>query len=184
MTSTLKDNAKATLNSLVVDKDATATKASAKPNVKASAKANAKSRGGQNRRKSRELVLKAVYRGMLNASTASAVYKDMADDPDYNKADEAYFKSLLESVNAHVEALDAKMADFIDRKISELSPIEHAILRISACELMFDLSIPYRVVINEGVELAKIYGGIDGHKYINGVLDKLAASVRAAEVRV
>ncbi len=143
----------------------------------------AKSSGVKNRRKSRELVLKAVYRGMLNASTATAVYKDMAEDPDYNKADEAYFKSLLESVNAHMAELDAKMADFIDRKITELSPIEHAILRISGCELMFDQSIPYRVVINEGVELAKLYGGIDGHKYINGVLDKLAANVRSAEMQ-
>jgi N utilization substance protein B len=79
--------------------------------------------------------------------------------------------------------LDEKMTNFIDRSIAELSPVEHAILRISGCELMFDMSIPYRVVINEGVELAKIYGGTDGHKYINGVLDKLAADVRAAEVK-
>jgi N utilization substance protein B len=60
--------------------------------------------------------------------------------------------------------------------------VEHAILRISSCELMFDMSIPYRVIINEGVELAKIYGGTDGHKYINGVLDKLAVDVRLMEV--
>ncbi len=174
MTSTLKKPVKSKVTSLLVDKVAT---------NKTPAKSRTKSTGGKNRRKSRELVLKAVYRGMLNASTATAVYKDMAEDPDYNKADEAYFKSLLESVNAHTDELDAKMADFIDRNISELSPIEHAILRISGCELMFDLSIPYRVVINEGVELAKLYGGIDGHKYINGVLDKLAANVRVAEMR-
>jgi len=90
---------------------------------------------------------------------------------------------LLEAVVTHAEALDIKLADFIDRPVAELSPVEHAILRISGCELMFDLSIPYRVVINEGVELAKIYGGVDGHKYINGVLDKLAADVRVNEVR-
>lgn len=194
MTSSLNDNSKAPLTTLAVGK-AAGKKAAVKSTVKStgskssSAKSSSakssgsKSSGSRNRRKSRELVLKAVYRGMLNASTASTVYKDMAEDPDYNKADEGYFKSLLESVNAHMAELDAKMADFVDRKISELSPIEHAILRISACELMFDMSIPYRVVINEGVELAKIYGGIDGHKYINGVLDKLAASVRAAEMR-
>jgi N utilization substance protein B len=75
-----------------------------------------------------------------------------------------------------------KMANFIDRPVAELSPIEHAILRIAGCELMFDLSVPYRVVINEGVELAKVFGGTDGHKYINGVLDKFAADVREAEV--
>jgi len=148
-----------------------------------SAKKNTGKKNGQNRRKSRELVLKAVYRGMLNQSELSAVYRDMTEDPDYAKADEAYFKQLLEAVGVHVAELDEKMAKFIDREVAELSPIEHAILRISACELMFDMSIPYRVVINEGVELAKIYGGIDGHKYINGVLDKLATDVRSTEVQ-
>jgi N utilization substance protein B len=165
-----------TLTSLVVEK-ITDQKVVAK-------KTSAKKKSSQNRRKSRELVLKAVYRGMLNQSEMSAVYRDMAEDPDYAKADEAYFIQLLEAVGAHVTELDEKMAGFIDRQINELSPIEHAILRISSCELMFDMSIPYRVVINEGVELAKIYGGIDGHKYINGVLDKLAADVRASEVQI
>lgn len=146
-------------------------------------KPHAKKNAGKNRRKSRELVMKAVYRGMLNQSDINAVLRDMTEDPDYNKADEAYFKHLLSEVNLHMAALDEKMAQFIDRKVTELSPVEHAILRISSCELMFDLSIPYRVVINEGVELAKLYGGLDGHKYINGVLDKLAAEVRAAEVK-
>ena len=166
---------KSTLTSLVVEKEpekAIGTK-----------KSTAKKSGGQNRRKSRELALKAVYRGMLNQSELSAVYRDMTEDPDYGKADEGYFKQLFEAVGAHVDEIDAKMAGFIDREVNELSPIEHAILRISGCELMFDMSIPYRVVINEGVELAKIYGGIDGHKYINGVLDKLAADVRSAEVQ-
>jgi N utilization substance protein B len=165
-------SASETLTSLIVEKHTeTAKKPSAKKNT------------GKNRRKSRELVMKAVYRGMLNQSELGPILRDMAEDPDYNKADEAYFKFLLESVTSHVDALDEKMANFIDRKITELSPVEHAILRISGCELMFDMSIPYRVVINEGVELAKIYGGIDGHKYINGVLDKLAADVRAIEVK-
>jgi N utilization substance protein B len=142
-----------------------------------------KKNSGQNRRKSRELVLKAVYRGMLNQSELGSIFRDMAEDPEYSKADEAYFKQLLEAVTTNVSELDIKLANFIDRPIEELSPVEHAILRISGCELMFDLSIPYRVVINEGVELAKLYGGTDGHKYINGVLDKLAVDVRAPEVK-
>jgi N utilization substance protein B len=79
-------------------------------------------------------------------------------------------------------ALDEKITQFVDRQMSELSPIEHAILRVSGAELIYDMSIPYRVAINEGVELAKIYGGTDGHKYINGVLDKLAMDVRALEI--
>ncbi|OIQ99375.1 hypothetical protein GALL_186120 [mine drainage metagenome] len=157
----------------------------ASSDVKTSPKKSGGARKGvaQNRRKSRELVLKAVYRGMLNQSALGSIFRDMVDDPDYKKADEAYFKQLLESVTVHVEALDKHLANFIDRPLAELSPVEHAILRISGCELMFDMSIPYRVVINEGVELAKLYGGTDGHKYINGVLDKLAVDVRASEVK-
>ncbi len=163
-----------TLTSLVVEK--TATK-SARPAGKP------KKTGSQNRRKSRELVLKAVYRGMLNESELSQIFRDMTEDPDYNKADEAYFRQLLQSVTANLDAIDSKLVNFIDRPIAELSPVEHAILRIAGCELMFDSSIPYRVVINEGVELAKLFGGTDGHKYINGVLDKFAADVREPEVR-
>ena len=136
----------------------------------------------QNRRKSRELVLKAVYRGLLNESSLRQVLVDMLDDPDYLKADEAYFKQLLKGVSENLEPLDAEILRFIDRKVAELSPVEHAILRISTYELLFDMSIPYKVAINEGVELAKIYGGVDGHKYINGVLDKVAASARPREL--
>jgi len=164
-----------TLTSLVVDKEV----AEKRPrNLGASKKS-----GSKNRRKSRELVLKAVYRGMLNESELSQIFRDMTDDPDYNKADENYFKQLLQSVTANLNVIDDKLVNFIDRPLTELSPVEHAILRIAGCELMFDISIPYRVVINEGVELAKIFGGTDGHKYINGVLDKFAADVRELEVQ-
>ena len=142
-----------------------------------------KPRTSQNRRKSRELVLKAVYRGMINASALKQIIADAKEDPEYGKADEAYFRHLLEGVTSKVEELDSQVSAFIDRKIEELSPVEHAILRISSFELMFDSTIPYRVAINEGVELAKLYGGADGHKYINGVLDKVAAAVRPQEFR-
>ncbi len=137
----------------------------------------------QNRRKSRELVLKAVYRGMLNSSEMKQIILDAKEDPEYVKADESYFKSLLDGVTGKFAELDSQIATFIDRKIAELSPVEHAILRISSYELMFDMSIPYRVAINEGVELAKLFGGTDGHKYINGVLDKVAAHARPQEFR-
>jgi N utilization substance protein B len=142
-----------------------------------------KSKGSQNRRKSRELVLKAVYRGMINAGEIQQIILDAQEDPEYIKADEAYFKRLLEGVTVKINELDTQISTFIDRKIEELSPVEHAILRISSFELMFDPSIPYRVAINEGVELAKLYGGTDGHKYINGVLDKVAEATRPQEFR-
>ena len=146
-------------------------------------KAVKKPRTSQNRRKSRELVLKAVYRGMINASELKQIIADAKEDPEFVKADEAYFRHLLDGVSSKIEELDSQIATFIDRKVEELSPVEHAILRISSFELMFDATIPYRVAINEGVELAKLYGGADGHKYINGVLDKVAAAVRPQEFR-
>jgi N utilization substance protein B len=142
-----------------------------------------KAKPGQSRRKSRELVLKAVYRGMINASELRQVMLDAQDDPDFTKADEEYFKHLLAGVTEKMPELDQEIMAFADRPLTELSPVEHAILRIASYELKFDLSIPYRVAINEGVELAKLYGGTDGHKYINGVLDKVAASLRPQEFR-
>ena len=142
-----------------------------------------KPKGSQNRRKSRELVLKAVYRGMINAGDLKQVFIDMKEDPEYIRADEPYFRALLQGVNSETLALDKQIETYIDRKLNELSPVEHAILLISSYELMFDATIPYRVAINEGVELAKIYGGADGHKYINGVLDKVAAASRPHEFR-
>jgi transcription antitermination protein NusB len=144
---------------------------------------SAKGKGSKNRRKSRELALKALYRNRMNAGDVKQLRLDSLDDPDYTKADEGYFKQLLTGVLDHTADVDNMISQFIDRQLDELSPIEHAILRISGYELMFDASIPYRVVINEGVELAKTYGGIDGHKYINGVLDKIAAQVRPQEFK-
>jgi transcription antitermination protein NusB len=149
--------------------------------AKSLVKAVKKPKLSQNRRKSRELVLKAVYRGIINASELKQIIADAKDDPEFVKADEPYFMALLQGVSEKISELDSHISNFIDRKIQELSPIEHAILRIASFELMFDMSIPYRVAINEGVELAKLYGGIDGHKYINGVLDKVAESARPQE---
>lgn len=120
---------------------------------------------------------------MMNESDIKQVFLDMKDDPDYNKADEGYFKVLLQGVFDRQADLDATITTFIDRNLIELSPVEHAILRVSSYELIFDITIPYRVAINEGVELAKTFGGTEGHKYINGVLDKVAASARPAEFR-
>jgi transcription antitermination protein NusB len=138
---------------------------------------------GKNRRKSRELVLKGLYSLLLSESDLRETIRDLSEDEEYERADAGYFKSLLEGVMAELEALDARIGPLLDRPIAELSPIEHAILCISGYELMHDISIPYRVAINEGVELAKLYGGTDGYKYVNGVLDKLAAEARPDEVK-
>lgn len=137
----------------------------------------------RNRRKSRELALKGIYQGLMNQSELRKIIRDMADDADFDRADEAYFRQLIEGVAEHMEELERRIAAYVDRDVAALSPIEHSILCLSAYELIYDPSIPYRVAINEGVELAKIYGGIDGHKYVNGVLDKLAAEARPHEVQ-
>jgi len=138
---------------------------------------------GKNRRKSRELVLKGLYSLLLSESDLRETIRDISEDEEYGRADAEYFKSLLEGVMAERDALDARIGPLLDRPITELSPIEHAILCIAGYELLHDISIPYRVAINEGVELAKLYGGTDGYKYVNGVLDKLAAEVRPDEVK-
>jgi len=99
-------------------------------------KAPAKKAGSKNRRKSRELVMKAIYRGMLNETDSKAVLRDMTEDPDYAKADEAYFRHLLDAVNRNVVSLDAQLAQFIDRKVAELSPVElrfYEFLVVSSC---------------------------------------------------
>jgi len=136
----------------------------------------------RNRRKSRELALKGLY-SLLLGGEVTVILRDLVEDEDYAHADVDYFHALLRDVAGALAQLDQKIAPLLDRPIAELSPIEHAILCLSGYELLHDLSIPYRVAINEGVELAKRYGGTDGYKYVNGVLDKLAAEVRPDEVR-
>lgn len=138
---------------------------------------------GRNRRLSRELVLKGLYQQFLSGNSAKDVLKSLTEESSYAKADQAYCEALLNGVLENREGLDAKLAGFVDRKVDELSPIEHAILCIASYELAFDSDIPYRVAINEAIELAKRYGGADGHKYVNGVLDKLAAELRPEEVQ-
>ncbi len=135
----------------------------------------------KNRRKSRELCLKAIYQHLISPTDLMKLLGNAVDDPEFRHADEDYFRKLTTGVYNYIPELDIQIAGFVDRKLNELSPIEHAILCIAAFELIHDASIPYRVAINEGVELAKIYGGTDGHKYVNGVLDKIAESVRPQE---
>jgi N utilization substance protein B len=100
----------------------------------------------------------------------------------FDKCDLAYFDLLLHGVIREAAMIDAHIAGHIDRKAELLSPVEHAALMIGTFELMRCLEVPYKVAINESVELAKSFGGTDGHKYVNGVLDKVAAELRHVEV--
>ena len=134
------------------------------------------------RRRARELVLQGLYERQLAGSPAERIAADLAESRGYQRADQAYFAELWRGVVGDYETLLDRVTPYLDRSTASLSPVERACLVIGAWELVHRLEIPFRVVINEAVELAKQFGGTDGHKYVNGVLDKLAADVRAPEI--
>ena len=135
------------------------------------------------RRRSREVCLQTLYQWLLNASGVEELVAQLPEAQGYDKADRAYLEILLRGTLHDVNALRERLQPYLDRKAGELSPVEHALLLMAAFELASQPDTPYRVVINEAVELAKTYGGTDGHKYVNGVLDKLASELRPEEVK-
>lgn len=135
------------------------------------------------RRRARELALQGLYQWLIAGGEASAIDAQLREHEGYAKCDSLHFDALLRGGIESAATLDAALARHVDRKTSELSPIEHAVLMIGAYELQHCVDIPYKVAINEAVELAKAFGGTDGHKYVNGVLDKVAADLRPAEVQ-
>jgi N utilization substance protein B len=134
------------------------------------------------RRRARELVLQGLYQRQLSGNAAADVRAQLAESRGYARADAEFFDALWSGVSRDFDALVADVAPSLDRAPAELSPVERAIVVIGAWELAHRPETPYRVVINEAVELAKAYGGTDGHKFVNGVLDRHAARVRGAEV--
>ena len=136
-----------------------------------------------NRRKSRELVMKSVYRGLVNQIDITQIKKDIQDDPDFIRADEDLYEEILSGVFKNIDSLKQEIESYIDRSYEELSPIELSIIYFSLYELKYSMSVPYKVVINEAVEIAKTYGGADGYKYINGILNQAAKVNRVNEVK-
>lgn len=135
------------------------------------------------RHRAREFALQGIYQWLLNNEDSGVIDAHIRQAHGFDKADREHFDVLLHgAINQSIQ-LREEFAPFIDRGIAELSPIEHAALLIGSFELKHHLEIPYRVVINEAVELTKSFGGQDGHKYVNGVLDKLAARLRMTEVQ-
>ena len=134
------------------------------------------------RRRSRELALQGLYEWLLSRETTSVISAHMREQANFDPCDADHFEALLGGCIDESVQIDAALSRHIDRKISELSPIEHGVLMIGVYELTHCIDIPYRVVINEAVELAKSFGGTDGHKFVNGVIDKTAADLRAVEV--
>jgi len=134
------------------------------------------------RRRSREVALQGLYQWLVSGADGAEIEAHLQEHEAFDKLDRVHLDALLHGCIREAAALDAVLARHVDRKTSLLSPVEHAVLMIGVYELAHCLDIPYRVAINEGVELAKSFGGTDGHKYVNGVLDKAAAELRPAEV--
>lgn len=133
------------------------------------------------RSRARRRAVQALYAWELGGNSMRKVIDDFRHEQDMQIADLEYFEDLLRGVEAHRAELDAGLAPFLDRDIERVDPIERAVLRLSAWELKFRLDVPYRVVLNEAVEVAKRFGSDQGHTYVNGVLDRLAHSWRGSE---
>jgi N utilization substance protein B len=146
------------------------------------ARTSARSSKNSLRRRSRELALQGLYDWLLSGEQVSEIVLHMRAQEDFSPCDEVHFEALLRGCIEQAGDIDVALGRHVDRKMSELSPVEHGVLMIGVYELKHCIDIPYRVVINEAVELAKSFGGTDGHKFVNGVIDKTAADLRAVEV--
>jgi N utilization substance protein B len=134
------------------------------------------------RTRARGFAVQALYQVLVGRNPPEDVDSFTRELSGFNKADSVHFDALLHGCAAQAEALDAQILPLLDRKLAEISPIEHAVLWIGAYEMQHCIEIPWRVVINECIELAKEFGGTDGHKYVNAVLNGLAPSLRPLEV--
>ena len=133
------------------------------------------------RRKARRALLQALYQWQLAGASAHEIELYFLAHQDMSKVDRPYFSELLKGIINGVDSLDEALAPVLDRKVTELTPVERAILYVGSYELMHRIDVPYKVVINEGIELAKGFGAEDSFKYVNGVLDKLSYKLRKAE---
>ena len=141
------------------------------------------SSGKSPRRRAREFIVQGLYQWQVGGQDEAAIQVQAEGVAGFDKADGALYTTLLAEARQNVEALKLDLAPHIDRSWEEVSPIERCILLLGACELKLHVETPYRVIINEAIELAKTFGGTDGHKFVNGVLDKLAAVLRPTEMR-
>ena len=134
------------------------------------------------RRKARHYGMQALYQWHMAGASPGVIEAEFRADYDFSHVDLEYFQALLHGVPACVDELEARLEPLLDRKLSDLDPIERTLLRMGTFELAHRPDVPYKVVINEAVSLAKKFGATDGHKYINGVLDKVARELRKVEI--
>ncbi len=133
---------------------------------------------GHARRWARRLAMQAVYQWQMTGQSADDISRQFQENADLANADRDYFQALLQGVIAHVEGLDRALSPCMERSVESLDPVERAILRCACFELAERPDVPYKVVINEAVELTKTFGAEQGHKFVNGALDKLASKLR------
>ena len=134
------------------------------------------------RSKARHRAVQALYQWQLTGQDLSDIDNQFLIEQDVRTFEVPYFKELLHGVPANLHALDEQLSPLLDRALASVDPVERAILRLGAYELMHHPEVPFRVAIDEAVELAKIFGAEQGHKYVNGVLDKMARRVRRSEI--
>ena len=125
--------------------------------------------------------MQALYQWDLSQATLSEIEVQFLEDEDFSKADKDYFHELLHEVPARLDEVEQAFTAYLDRPLSEIDPVERAVLRMASYELMARIDVPYRVIINESVNLAKKFGAEQAYKYINGVLDQTARRLRAVE---
>jgi len=138
-------------------------------------------RSGRARSLSRRLAMQALYQWQMTGQSFAELRNQYTTDEGYPEVDPEYFQQLLQGVVEGATELDGMLGEWIDRPVAQLDPVEHAVLLIGLQELRQHPEVPYRVVLNEGVELAKKFGATEGHKFINAVLDRAARRLRAAE---
>lgn len=136
------------------------------------------------RRFAREIALQGIYQRLLSGNEATSIEAQFIDNKNFNRADQAFCAGLFRDVVAHQAELDELLAPHTHRALTEISPVEHSILLLACHEMKNHPETPYRVIINEAIELAKRYGGTTGHRFINGVLDKLATHLRDVELNM
>jgi N utilization substance protein B len=133
------------------------------------------------RTRARRLAMQALYQWDLSGNNLSEIEVQFLEDEDFSKADKDYFHELLHQVPARLDEVEALFTPYLDRALKEIDPVERAVLRMASYELLARIDIPYRVIINESVNLTKKFGAEQAYKYVNGILDKAARQVRAVE---
>ena len=135
------------------------------------------------RTNARKAVVQAIYQWQMTSHSLNIIELQFQEEDRLKDAQKSYFKELLYGIPEHLESIDKTLADYVDRPVDIIDPVERAILRIGTYELLYRLDMPYRVVLNESINLAKCFGADGSHRYVNGILDKIAQQKRSTEIQ-